>query len=158
MRELVAFASTDLEAKLPSTSGGVSLEEMVRYTNMSVILQIHFYQCVLQRENGHHELAQFIERQREERSKAKDPKKICWNCHATDQTVSLRKCQGCEKVPYIFTSTPIKAHNFFFSKFPYYNITMNIIRCITRCGTAVKSVQRLTGSGTRTSAERGRRR
>merc|ERR1712032_803030 len=52
------------------------------------------------RGNNHHELAQFIERQREERSKAKDPKKICWNCHATDQTVSLRKCQGCEKMRY----------------------------------------------------------
>merc|ERR1719341_3049217 len=49
---------------------------------------------------GHHELAEFVKRQRKARSKPKDPKKICWNCHATEQTATLRKCQGCEKMRY----------------------------------------------------------
>ena len=31
-------------------------------------------------------------------SESEDPKKTCWLCHAPDQTVQLRKCQGCLKV------------------------------------------------------------
>ena len=29
---------------------------------------------------------------------SEDPRKICWLCHAPQQTVQLRKCQGCLKV------------------------------------------------------------
>ena len=31
-------------------------------------------------------------------SESEDPRKTCWLCHAPDQTVQLRKCQGCLKV------------------------------------------------------------